>query len=96
MTADELVEKVARAICVADPDCGEWETADRLLRRALREEARAAIRAVHEAMREPSLTMAITGAPHTNVAVGSGIPEASGTWRAMLAAHPIAEAASDE
>ncbi len=72
----ELVEKVARAI--------KAEV-------YVEHQARAAIRAVHEAMREADEKM-ISASYRTD----GHSRAAAAIWRAMLAAHPIAEAARDE
>ncbi len=75
MTADELVKAVALAIIHAHGSPAA--------------QARAAIRAVYAAMREPSDAMNEAG----GYAAGTFQAEC---WRAMLAAHPIAEVARDE
>jgi hypothetical protein len=83
MTADDLIRAVADAIAAypSQPDA----------------QARAAIRAVHAAMREP--TPEIRAAWAKAVPIDPEMPldtQADRDWRAMLAASPLAEAARDE
>lgn len=79
-----LVEKVARGICAAIH--GTEEHWDGFLL-----DARAALRVVAEALREPTVKMQNRG----NAAMGGWVAPAmhsAEAWRAMLAAHPISEA----
>lgn len=108
MTADELVEKVARTMCAAmqpmtDPDklqpMPRGMSGMRPHWRLYEAGARAAIRAVHEAMREPSEEMLKAGHHEQDQCAihnYGGSPTVEDVWAVMLAAHPIAEAARDE
>ena len=89
--SNELVEKVARAICAADPECGAWEGCGSLLRRQLRDEARAALRVVREALAEPDEAMQQAGDIGLSFAgVDNSTPDdAVECWLAMLAASPL-------
>ncbi len=99
MTADELVEAVARAMYEARrarvcPHAIEWAALDNDYRESFRDEARAAIRAVHEAMREPSEDMEAAGGKELRLFVAPHL-HVDKAWRAMLAASPLSEAARD-
>jgi hypothetical protein len=103
MTADELVEAVARAIyeawrdhCDIREDTPEWGDAHHSERNLNRSEARAAIRAVHAAMREPSADMVRDAIARPHSYGPEDTTMYPSIWRAMLAAHPIAEAARDD
>jgi hypothetical protein len=96
MTADELVEAVALAIWNVgfDKPDKRLPAESPILREHLLDEARAAIRAVHAAMMEPS-GVSIQAAIDT-----FGMPP---SWeatrralRASLAASPLAEVARDD
>lgn len=94
-----LVEKVARAICEADPECGEWKAANSLLKGALRTEALAAIRCVAEATREASEGMMCEGwfAAHRVLTHNRCNNEMlSRAYRAMHAASVLGEALRHE
>ncbi len=98
MTADELVEKTANAI--DDAARGALSPA------AARFYARAAIRAGHEAIQEPSAEMvsAFHEAETEDAAVGAFADTVRqnnerlcrAVWPAMLAASPLAEIARDD
>jgi hypothetical protein len=92
MTRAELVEAMARAICAEDAECGPWDMAPRILREALRDEARAALAAIEAAgfavvPREATvaMVMAATGRPQPD-------PEPlmyPAIYLAMVAASPV-------
>ncbi len=99
MIADELVEAVARALYEAWRDglimkesTRPWDHLYDEEKNGQRREARAAIRAVHAAMREPSDDAAWEGAGYAH----GDTRRAKDVWRAMLAASPLAEAARDD
>lgn len=98
MTENELVEKIARAICAADdmtdpndllffdPATGEEYAAWT----AYEEEAREALSVIREALREPTPEMRKAGADQMPVCFDEG-GAVSDVYRAMIAASPIGE-----
>lgn len=73
---NEMIERVARAICLADTGLPEGETAD------AREWYRCAARAAIEAMREPTDAMLAEGGVAMSFA--SHPSDANRSWRAMI------------
>jgi hypothetical protein len=97
MTPDELVEAVARAIRedwrnrMSAEDRAEtlpWEDIEAEERADCIAMARAALRVVREAMREPSVDMEIRGTEDW-ICVRATEDRAAVIWRAMLAASPL-------
>lgn len=87
MTHEELVEKVARAICPHAFDDSMYPHTQHLRREAVRTNARAALAAVYEALREPSEEMMIPGCAIPGVSIESG----RRMLLAMLSASPLKE-----
>ena len=92
MTAEELVEAVARAMKADADGRDDWDTTpDEALKIAWLSSARAALRVVREAMEEPDSAMldGAMAAYRANAKEPRIRPTMPEIWRAMLAASPI-------
>lgn len=98
MTPEELVEKVAQTIWARRRECAlaegvyllSWESENDTLKNDVRDEARAALRVVREAMAEPDEAMQRAGRMREVLPGGGAITMwASNKWADMLAASAL-------
>lgn len=84
MTHEELVERVAMALCNVQQPTGAWSRGSDEYREIFRHEARAAIAAIAEALKEPTPWMERQGGKITKYSA-----DPATAWKAMHASSPL-------